>query len=860
MSKKAVKNYKEMSEQFHYEMAMTFLNDSKYKYDKPYFNDIHNEVTCEISVNGNYDFRLWFFMEKGKYEIEIINYAKETSKTILKSNNLQMIIGDLFLYVTSGKYEKEVNKPAYKIINNNIDKTIKDRFINKLSKDYYIIDNTTIYKVVNIFEKANKFEQKKELESQCKSLKHIANIRFNFKKTSQKEILGDDLNLSELKNIVLSGTFLLQLQAYLKDGFKIIDIKKDNSFVYIDLGTAKLKSRYFIQDDICKKTALNTDNSADFVLTSDDISKFKIACSLASKDESRAVLTGISINQNKVSATDGVMLFTDVLSFNTGREFILNSADLLPILNQLIKNKSMEASLKICGEFALINDLKVEFISGNYPVLENVIPFNTQNIIQFKKADLPKKITVNEITKLFRLTSEGLQSKDSYTDSVTNFGIKINANCKFNIALNWNKFNTILKQIKTEYITIKLDSPQKPIIINDNFILMVINDNSAPNSCEKIYNTFSLLSEKVKVKREVKSKKTTNKSVPAEPVQEGKIEVCRENLTPKFCFTYFAIYYLIANLEQKKQSEKPLKNLLPVLYKAEQKTKKEINRVKLNYEKIVKQITVDNKIKAICERALKNLKALEYDFIMQISAMKKTPLKSISKPLQIEFKKQVLSLPCKQVYLLPSPAAVSLPAEKPKSKDHFADFTELYLAKVREKKLYRKANSKFAVVFQQIGQFSSVACLMFLFLNSFIMIEKNKNTFENLAKMESKQTEQKEIAKEPIKTMSNLSDNMPSGAIYRLDSKTAKNGTSDGLKWISLAVFGMIKRKEEKMKEFAPFNVKKVNKKFFDFFDDSKYDWIKNDDNAICVMLNYSIKNKFYLCGNYLFVLPVKEC
>ena len=92
------------------------------------------------------------------------------------------------------------------------------------------------------------------------------------------------------------------------------------------------------------------------------------------------------------------------------------------------------------------NDLKVEFISGNYPVLENVIPFNTQNIIQFKKADLPKKITINEITKLFRLTSEGLQSKDSYTDSVTNFGIKINANCKFNIALNWNKFNTILKQ------------------------------------------------------------------------------------------------------------------------------------------------------------------------------------------------------------------------------------------------------------------------------------------------------------------------------------------------------------------------------------------------------------------------------
>jgi hypothetical protein len=218
----------------------------------------------------------------------------------------------------------------------------------------------------------------------------------------------------------------------------------------------------------------------------------------------------------------------------------------------------------------------------------------------------------------------------------------------------------------------------------------------------------------------------------------------------QFNFTHFAIYYLIANLEQEKQAEKPTKNLLPVLYKTEQKT----------------------------------------------------TVKTTNKPLQIEFKKQVLSLPCKQVYLLPMPAAVSLPAEKQKTKDHFADFEAKYLAKVREKKRYRKANSKFAVIFQQIGQFSSVACLIFLFLNSFVMIQKNQNTFQNLAKVETKTKLKQEIAKEPIKTISNLSDNNTSGIIYRLDSKTAKNDTFGSLKWISLVgLFGMIKRKEESIKK-----------------------------------------------------------
>jgi hypothetical protein len=100
---------------------------------------------------------------------------------------------------------------------------------------------------------------------------------------------------------------------------------------------------------------------------------------------------------------------------------------------------------------------------------------------------------------------------------------------------------------------------------------------------------------------------------------------------------------------------------------------------------------------------------------------------------------------------LPSPAAVSLPAEKPKSKDHFADFEAKYIAKVREKKRYRKANSKFAVIFQQIGQFSSVACLIFLFLNSFVMIEKSKILSKTLQKWKLKQNSNKKLPKNPSK-------------------------------------------------------------------------------------------------------------
>jgi hypothetical protein len=68
--------------------------------------------------------------------------------------------------------------------------------------------------------------------------------------------------------------------------------------------------------------------------------------------------------------------------------------------------------------------------------------------------------------------------------------------------------------------------------------------------------------------------------------------------------------------------------------------------------------------------------------------------------------------------------------------------------------------------------------------------------------VETKTKLKQEIAKEPIKTISNLSDNNTSGIIYRLDSKTAKNDTFGSLKWISLVgLFGMIKRKEESIKK-----------------------------------------------------------
>jgi hypothetical protein len=80
------------------------------------------------------------------------------------------------------------------------------------------------------------------------------------------------------------------------------------------------------------------------------------------------------------------------------------------------------------------------------------------------------------------------------------------------------------------------------------------------------------------------------------------------------------------------------------------------------------------------------------------------------------------------------------------------------------------------------------------------MIQKSNATFENLAKIETKQELKQETSKEPIKTISNLSDNAQGGTNYQLANKTAKNATSDGLKWISLVgLFGVIKRKEEKV-------------------------------------------------------------
>jgi len=140
-----------------------------------------------------------------------------------------------------------------------------------------------------------------------------------FKNIESKEKLMDYFNVDDLKNKVLSGRLLSQLNLYFKDNFTIKNISACNEILKISLenkatlSTAKLEYVFNTEIDKIleqiKKPILNSDLTKDFILSCDDIAKIKTALKYICKDELRQVLCNILISKNKVLSCDGLQMY-----------------------------------------------------------------------------------------------------------------------------------------------------------------------------------------------------------------------------------------------------------------------------------------------------------------------------------------------------------------------------------------------------------------------------------------------------------------------------------------------------------------------------------------------------------------------
>jgi integrase len=85
--------------------------------------------------------------------------------------------------------------------------------------------------------------------------------------------------------------------------------------------------------------------------------------------------------------------------------------------------------------------------------------------------------------------------------------------------------------------------------------------------------------------------------------------------------------------------------------------------------------------------------------------------------------------------LLPAPKVQTVEISQVQNQENILDdFQQRVIELTHAKKRTRKQSSKFAGTFEQVGIFASVACLVFLFLNTFVMINNYNPNFAELSK------------------------------------------------------------------------------------------------------------------------------
>jgi len=408
----------------------------------------------------------------------------------------------------------------------------------------------------------------------------------NFIPAISKECLSSTFNTVDLKNIIIPGALLKQIELYQKDNFKIDSIEKVvfwdreykdythklsqdeikaydlNDTYYLKISDikheyykpkeinklqitlsnsagsiAKLEHCYFDLDSdiipISNKPILS-DLSKEYILSSNDLAKLKTALKYISNNELRQVLCNVAIQQNNIVATDGKIMYFDKLSFEIDNDIILSASD----LSQFFKSNknTMEATLQICQGFCSLNNFEIQQIDGNYPAWKSIIPNNYIDTITFNKIDFPMKVKtgMNKNTNLIKFNSLGLKAEDNTTSSMFNYPMNINSKCDFIFAFDYKKLVTVLKEIDSEIISIQNFGYAKPVIINDCFIVMPLKQFDCKSDYEKELKELENIRYGIKKAVEIPPVIEIAEPVKVEPIAniplEVKSEVCSEKI------------------------------------------------------------------------------------------------------------------------------------------------------------------------------------------------------------------------------------------------------------------------------------------------------------------------------------------
>jgi DNA polymerase III subunit beta len=303
-------------------------------------------------------------------------------------------------------------------------------------------------------------------------------------RVSNGEMCASDLHNTIIFKTGLTGEFLIPF----REMKKMLALLSDGSDVTFDPGELKIKvtteAGVFTFDSEDPKDFIKTPEVSKEkfeTLSASDLQRIGAARRFTSRDELRPAMCGVLIGDGFITSTDGHrMHYRPMTSLGVG---IIISRKCASIVADLPGTEISYTSNLVrfeSGDMVVVSRL----IEERYPERENVIPLKSKSIVtidrlSFIKAVALSAIAANKVTHQTRFSFSATEvtvfSED--LDFATAFTAKLPCELtgpEVTIGFNAKFLLEALEEIDTPVVTLKMNEPNKSIIINDCHLLMPV--------------------------------------------------------------------------------------------------------------------------------------------------------------------------------------------------------------------------------------------------------------------------------------------------------------------------------------------------------------------------------------------------
>lgn len=201
-----------------------------------------------------------------------------------------------------------------------------------------------------------------------------------------------------------------------------------------------------------------------------DIDKLKIASKFVGGKDGRAILQGINVRNNYISATDSFFCYRSECENNCNLTIASSFIKVLTELKGIVEVKCN--SYYIYCEYEGVTYIG-RLLNQDYPNIDNIYSLGFEKSFEIDKKELKYLLTFISSTKdAIIFSKDKLKINSILNDVNCDFEADIECDVEEDIYLNYEKLNIIINSIKEDQITVEYSSSTKPLLINKEFILL----------------------------------------------------------------------------------------------------------------------------------------------------------------------------------------------------------------------------------------------------------------------------------------------------------------------------------------------------------------------------------------------------